>query len=375
MELKNSPQYFKIYTSEQVKKMKAPSWRVQSVFPAQGLAAIYGPSGVGKSFLAMDLAIAIANGSSWFGRKIKPANVLYCSLEGFHGYANRLLAWENAHNSQVPDNLSFFGGQIDLSDDGSPEKISDISFLMDVVQENSVLFIDTLNQASPFMDENRSSDMGNIISRLRRIEMAKKCLIVLVHHSGKIDERGLRGHSSLIAALDSSIEVKSIPSPADSKMWTLKKSKDSASNCCGIFTLSKTTLDFKDEFEEHYSSCTIKDPVFYLSDAGLIAEKGEKKLKGKYQPLALKHLKQLIRSKGEKGANGVPENETSVQYSDYYQSLSELIQKEHSLSSSKSKEEARQAILRLTEYEFVSGYPLTEGKKYLPESQIWLVKA
>jgi hypothetical protein len=37
------------------------------ILPSEGLAAMYGPSGSGKSFLAFDLGVSITEGSDWFG--------------------------------------------------------------------------------------------------------------------------------------------------------------------------------------------------------------------------------------------------------------------------------------------------------------------
>ena len=52
-------------------------WRVRGVLPAVGVAALFGPSASGKSFLGFDLAANIAEGSDWFGRRVKAAPVVY----------------------------------------------------------------------------------------------------------------------------------------------------------------------------------------------------------------------------------------------------------------------------------------------------------
>ena len=45
----------------------------------KGLAAVFGPSGSGKSFLVLDLLTAVASGADWFGNRTKAAPVLYAA--------------------------------------------------------------------------------------------------------------------------------------------------------------------------------------------------------------------------------------------------------------------------------------------------------
>jgi putative DNA primase/helicase len=52
-------------------------WMIRGVLPAEGLAALYGASGSGTSFLALDMGCAIANGAEWFGRRVTGRSYLY----------------------------------------------------------------------------------------------------------------------------------------------------------------------------------------------------------------------------------------------------------------------------------------------------------
>ena len=70
-----------------------------------------------------------------------------------------------------------------------------------------MVIIDTLNRATPGADENASKDMGNIIKSATDIQAATGGLVLFVTHSGKNPKSGIRGHSSLLAALDAAIEV------------------------------------------------------------------------------------------------------------------------------------------------------------------------
>ncbi len=94
------------------------------------------------------------------------------------------------------------------------------------------MIVDTLNQASPGGDENSSSDMGKIIASSKRLAAAVEGLVILVHHAGKNRSQGLRGHSSLLAAMDTVIEVSKNP-----RSWSITKAKDDSSDLSRDFDL------------------------------------------------------------------------------------------------------------------------------------------
>ena len=103
-----------------------------------------------------------------------------------------------------------------------------------------VIVIDTLNRSAPGADENRSADMGKIITGATRLQVLTSSLVILVHHSGKDEGRGLRGHSSLYAALDAVIEVKR--DGDGERWWRLEKSKDGEDGASHKFELEVVCL-------------------------------------------------------------------------------------------------------------------------------------
>lgn len=102
--LTEQPQPGRLLTVGQLMSIKPEPYRVRSVLPARGVAAIYGASGSGKSFLALDLAMAVCNGAPhWFMHKLRPAPVVYVALEGQAGMVNRVKAWQqvNGHPAKT----------------------------------------------------------------------------------------------------------------------------------------------------------------------------------------------------------------------------------------------------------------------------------
>lgn len=227
------------------------TWRVRGVLPAQGLAAIYGPSGSGKSFLAIDLCAAVARGRSWFGKHVTGAPVTYLALEGEGGIRLRVQAWEKHHGEPLPDGLTFILQSFDMS------SRQDLADLLAVLPAGGVVIIDTLNRAAPCVDENSSKDMGQVLTAAKAIQVHTAGLVVLVHHTGKDQTKGLRGHSSLHAALDGAIEVQRV---AGWRSWSVAKAKDGEDGGSYTFDLKPVEVG-QDEYGFTESSRVIVPAV------------------------------------------------------------------------------------------------------------------
>ena len=254
---------------------------VKGILPSSGLAAIYGPSGSGKTFLALDLIMAIACQSDWFGHKVKNVPVTYLGLEGKGGINNRIQAWRIKNPSLTPENFKIILDNFDLMNKSNVAELAQAIIAAQMHQ--GVIVIDTLNQASPAADENSSQDMGVIIKHLKQLQEMTDGLVLIIHHTGKNTSQGLRGHSSLKAALDANIEVIG----GDKRSWLLEKSKDGEDGKNFGFRLEQQKLGI-DIDSEPITSCTVE------RDHSAIFTKPEPS--GGQQKIALKAIKQALSS-------------------------------------------------------------------------------
>lgn len=243
---KPEPRY-KLLGSADLAALPPLKWRIRGVLPADGLAGLYGPSASGKSFLALDAACAIASGQRWFDCRVEAAPVVYACLEGEAGLKLRAQAWEAHKGRALPDDLHMVLQPFKLT---SPQDVDDLAA---VVPAGAVVFIDTLNRAAPLSDENSSRDMGEILEAAKRLQTLTAGLVVLIHHTGKNTAAGLRGHSSLFAALDAAVEVSR---DGDRRDWKCAKSKDGADGDAHPFTLQVETLG-TDEHGDAVTSCVV----------------------------------------------------------------------------------------------------------------------
>ena len=260
-------------------------WRVKDLFPQHGTAVIYGPSRAGKTFAALDLVLSLAEGETWFGWQTVECDILYLGLESTWGLQSRLRAWNIEKGKALPQNLRFIIDPFDLGNKLHVKAISAIA------PKNGVLVVDTLNRASPGADENSSRDMSTIIKAVDDISRAMEGLVILISHSGKDAAKGLRGHSSLFAALDASIEI---GRNGDTRFIKIDKVKESEDGAKKYFRLKTVVIGTDDEGED-ITSCIV-EPV----DEGEVG-KDENKPLTKSQLFALENFHSTLKQEKASG--------------------------------------------------------------------------
>lgn len=185
-----------------------PPWLWHELLPAGGLVGMYGQGGSYKTFLALRLGVAIANGeASLGGRALRHGPVVYIAGEG--AQEPRLRALE-AEFGPISDRFALFDG-LDLT---SPE---DQAILRDDIQmamseswggqAPAAIFVDTLNRAAPGADENSARDMSEIVATCDAMRRALGCTVGLIHHTPKGSD-DWRGSTAVWNALDAALLVK-----------------------------------------------------------------------------------------------------------------------------------------------------------------------
>jgi hypothetical protein len=226
-------------------------WIVKGLIPKEGLAALYGPSSSGKSFLLLDLALTIATGEIfWFGRRINAVPITYVCLEGESGLGKRVKAWFTYTNKALSKSIRFVTQPFNLLTDDVSELVQAIVL---AGHTGGMIILDTLNRAAPGADENSPVDMGKIISSSSNLQRLTGGMVLLTHHTGKDETKKLRGHSSLPAALDGAIEV---TRTGTGRQWAVAKSKDDKDGDTYPFKLEIVNLG-TDEDGDAITSCVV----------------------------------------------------------------------------------------------------------------------
>ena len=240
---------FRLYRRKDLSNLPEPKYCVRGILPMTGFACVYGAPGTGKSFLVLALAYAIAGGQDFFGRETTSAPVVYIPLENRASLKIRVEAIEQHNGYKIADNFHYMRQDLNLLDSRTVEGLAE------VLPKGSVTIIDTLNRATPGAEENASKDMGSVIAAANVLQKASDGLVILVHHSGKDDSKGPRGHSSLLGALDASILVER---SGNVNSWTLKKAKDGEGELKFAFRLKEESLG-EDSKGYPISSCSVEE--------------------------------------------------------------------------------------------------------------------
>jgi AAA domain len=197
---------------------------IEGVLDEGALSVIYGDSGSGKTFVALDMAFHVGAGLEWNGKKVRRGLVIYVAAEGGKRIKRRIAALQKRYREEygdvaptsrtpirAPDPLfALVRYQIDLRSNDA-----DLKILLALVREAEKktgekcvwLIVDTLSRAMAGGDENSPVDMGRVVASADRFRVETGAHFTYVHHTGKDAARGARGHSLLRAATDTEIET------------------------------------------------------------------------------------------------------------------------------------------------------------------------
>lgn len=227
-------------------------------------AELFGAPGEGKTFAALDMAYAVAQGREWMGRKVKSGLVLYIPFEGTGGLTKRVRAlvqrYGHAPKFRVienPDyNLREMKGRQALGQD-----------LAQLPEKPILICIDTLAYALMGGDENSAQDVGAFNSAIAALIGSTGATVLLIHHSGKDRGKGSRGSSALLGAIDTELE-------ASGGAIHSRKQRDAELAAPVGFQLVPVVVD-QDEDGEDVVSCVLEPTARVAREQALPAQAAE----------------------------------------------------------------------------------------------------
>lgn len=215
------------------------------------LSVLYGPSNTGKSFLALFIAHHVSKGRRIGRHRVKEGRVLYIAAEGGAAFDNRVAALDEPEIWVASCPMTLTG------------KDAQAGPLVEVIQHLTavngapfaLVILDTMARVMGGSDENAAPDIADLLKNLDMIRRATGSHIMLVHHTGKDQSRGARGHSSLRAAIDTEIEL----SRDDFGLVTanLTKQRDGATGLEFTFTLRQVELG-RDQDGDPVTTCLVE---------------------------------------------------------------------------------------------------------------------
>jgi AAA domain len=231
---------------------------VRGVLEPEQTSLWFGDTGSGKTFVCLDLALHVAAGLAWFGRNVNQGAVFYVATEAGRGILNRVAAFKGAHGFENAE-IAFAAvvSPVDLCHPGA----GDVDRLIATIRAASLgpvvlIIIDTVSRALAGGNENGPDDMGAFVRSLDRLRDELQCHVAAVHHSGKDQSKGSRGHSLLRCAVDTEIAVARNAATGISTA-TITKQRDGLSGEKLAFRLERIELG-KDQDGEPVTSCVVR---------------------------------------------------------------------------------------------------------------------
>ncbi len=227
------------------------TYLVKGWFDLGGLSMVVGPSNVGKSFLALDIAHHVAKKEDWHGVRVVGGPVLYVAAEGGSGFFNRVAALDDPRFWILALSVTL------ISKDSDAAALSEmVNQLADLHGRFSLIVLDTMARVMGGGDENSAPDIADLMRNLDELRTRTGAHVMLVHHSGKDLARGARGHSSLRAAVDTEITL-ARDENTNLISATLDKQRDGPTGLRFTYRLSRVDLGV-DQDGDAVTSCGVQ---------------------------------------------------------------------------------------------------------------------
>lgn len=196
---------FQLVPFDQITFTTARNYVVKGLIPANGLVVAWGAPKCGKSFLVSSIALHVALGWPWRGKRVQAGPVVYVAAEGAEGFRARIAAFRQEF-ATGDRNVPFYLVPTGLDLVGEHEQLA--AAISDTIKDAQpvLIVLDTLNRTFRG-SESSDEDMTAYIASADALRIAFGCAVLVVHHC-RIDGTRPRGHTSLTGAVDAQIAVK-----------------------------------------------------------------------------------------------------------------------------------------------------------------------
>ena len=245
-----------------------PSY-IKGLLPKGSLSMMFGDSTSGKSFLALDIACAIARGVPWHGHKVRQGRVIYVVAEGAGSFGKRIHAYchdRRVDGAVVATHLGMISAAPNMLD---PENVAELIKAIRAAGGADLIILDTWAQVTAGANENDGQDMGKAIKHANIVRQLAGCDVLLIHHPGKDLSRGARGWSGQRAAVDCEIEVSQDIN--GNRLARVTKMKDGDVTFRFNFKLAVVHLG-EDEDGQAITSCVIEPIAPPVAENTIIAK-------------------------------------------------------------------------------------------------------
>ena len=253
---------------DQILAMRPPEWLVNGWIPRGSIGSLYGPSGAWKSFMALHICLCTATGTECFGRATRRDDAFYIAAENPSGFRLRMWAWLAHHKVERADRFFLQRGPTMLNRPDEAEKLA--RDILAISPSPSLVVIDTLS--ANFDGRENTDEAAGFLRACQTVASLTGAAVLFIHHIGKDEARGMRGHYSLRANADFVLKMDRRERTAT---VVVEKAKDAPDGGVSHFTAESITVDPGAEFPDSL----VLVPTAQLPDADFADSKHRELLK------------------------------------------------------------------------------------------------
>lgn len=205
-----------------------PSYLVPGLLPSIGTSMTYAKYASYKSFLALDLSMAVAMGGKFAGLQCEQGPVLYFLAEGGFDWPVRVIASAQERGWRRGEDVPAIFTVKKMLDFTRPDIIDKLAELVEDKMHGdhpAMIVIDTLAKSTGGEKEN-DTEVGSRLTMVgEALSQRLECQVMFIHHSGKDETKGSRGASSIPSGVDTIWQVKKDANDTFNVTLTVEKNK------------------------------------------------------------------------------------------------------------------------------------------------------
>lgn len=266
-----------------LESLTPPEYVVEGLFEMQSVVGVVGPPESGKSLLLQEIALCVALGLPWHGRRTKRGLVVYLAGEGQHGLRKRFQALETRYRDQLEGEIVHLAtAKVGTSLIDPMELVRVEESIAKAVESHQqplvLLIIDTLARFIAPGDESKAMDMGAYLTAIDALR--GDAAAVSLHHPGHGEATRARGSSSFKAGLDAEFSV-ACDALSNTVTMSCQKMKDGEKPAPFSFKIERAPTRMTNE-----DGNTVMSVLLCPTETAV----AKTPVRGKNQGLLLKHL-------------------------------------------------------------------------------------
>lgn len=215
----------KLLTVAELAEIPPPQWLIAPDLQRDSIAMLIGSPGIGKTFLALDYAMRVA----------QTENVIYIAGEGATGLYQRISAWATYYNGSV-ERLRIYTEAVQVT---NPVALAEFTATVAPLRP-ALIIVDTLRRASIGLDENSSKDMSVVEASLQQLRRATGACIFVLHHTNKGGKYS--GSTALLSQPDTFLLLTRVGSLVRLSCTKQRNAEESESRLIGFLQTNDTLV-------------------------------------------------------------------------------------------------------------------------------------